>query len=384
MNSLIMPPATIGIIGGGQLGRMMAVAAKQMGFRVAVLDPDAEGPAAQLADTMIAANYSDLEAAKQLADVSDRITYEFENIDRDVLGWLEGTGKLVQSPLLLELTQHRIKEKQAIEESGCQVAPYRSVTDNATLQQAIAELGLPAVLKTCTGGYDGKGQVVLKTEEDATEAQALLQQGDCVLEQWVPFKAELSVIVVSSANGEVRTFPVAENRHEQNILAITTVPARFSESVLQQADELALKLAEALPLVGTLAVEMFLTQDDELYVNELAPRPHNSGHYTIEGCETSQFEQHVRAVCGWPLGATTLRQPSVMVNILGEHLPAVLNQVDSFGPHTHLHLYGKKEARPLRKMGHLTVTAPSVQEAEAEASELDALLYGKDNRGIHS
>ncbi|NGP46066.1 5-(carboxyamino)imidazole ribonucleotide synthase [Bacillaceae bacterium SIJ1] len=379
--TVLLPPATIGIIGGGQLGRMMAISAKQMGFRIAVLDPDKEGPAAQVADHVIAAPYSDMEAAKALADISDRITYEFENIDSTVLEWLEQNGKLVQSASLLQLTQHRVKEKRAIEKSGCQVASYRAVATMADLDDGLAALGFPAVLKTCTGGYDGKGQHVIRSAEDIKDAGELLTKGDCVLEQWVPFQAEVSVIVTRSTDGEVQTFPVAENKHIHNILAVTQVPAQFDQTVLDHAEQLARQLARELKLVGTLAVEMFVTEDEQLLINELAPRPHNSGHFSIEGCETSQFEQHIRAICGWPLGSTVLRQPSAMINVLGQHLPHVLEGVKTFSPHAHLHLYGKEEARAQRKMGHVTITAHCLDTVHKEAAALEDALYRQENGG---
>lgn len=349
----IFPNATIGIIGGGQLGRYMAVSAKQMGYRAAVLDPVAQSPCGQVADTEITAAYSDLEAIRQLAEISDVVTYEFENIDYDALNQLKEEANLPQGSELLLLTQNRETEKKGIVDAGCEVAPYRIIHDEKELEDAVAVLGLPAVLKTCRGGYDGKGQYVIKEKGQLHEAAALLTHGTCILESWVPFQMELSVIVTRSIHGEIAVFPVAENIHKHNILFQSIVPARVEERIQEKAKELATTLAEKLGLVGTLAVELFLTNEGELLVNELAPRPHNSGHYTLDLCETSQFEQHVRAICGLPLGGTALLSEGMMVNLLGDEVdipkehPELLKEAK-------LYLYGKHEVKAGRKMGHMT------------------------------
>lgn len=349
----IFPNATIGIIGGGQLGRYMAVSAKQMGYRAAVLDPVTLSPCGQVADTEITAAYSDLEAIRQLADISDVVTYEFENIDYDALNQLKEEAYLPQGSELLLLTQNRETEKKGIEDAGCEVAPYRIVHDEKELEDAVNALGLPAVLKTCRGGYDGKGQYVIKEKNQIHEAAALLTHGTCILESWVPFQMELSVIVTRSVHGEIATFPVAENIHKRNILFQSIVPARVDGSIQEKAKELATTLAEKLGLVGTLAVELFLTNEGKLLVNELAPRPHNSGHYTLDLCETSQFEQHIRAICGLSLGGTALLSEGMMVNLLGDEVdipkehPELLKEAK-------LYLYGKHEVKAGRKMGHMT------------------------------
>ncbi len=349
----IFPNATIGIIGGGQLGRYMAVSAKQMGYRAAVLDPVAQSPCGQVADKEITAAYSDLEAIRKLADISDVVTYEFENIDYDALNQLKEEAYLPQGSDLLLLTQNRETEKKGIVNAGCEVAPYRIIHDEKELEDAVDVLGLPAVLKTCRGGYDGKGQYVIKEKEQLQEAAALLTHGTCILESWVPFQMELSVIVTRSVHGEIAVFPVAENIHKHNILFQSIVPARVENRIQEKAKELATTLAEKLGLVGTLAVELFLTNDGKLLVNELAPRPHNSGHYTLDLCETSQFEQHVRAICGLPLGGTALLSEGMMVNLLGDEVdipkehPELLKEAK-------LYLYGKHEVKAGRKMGHMT------------------------------
>ncbi|MBT9251516.1 5-(carboxyamino)imidazole ribonucleotide synthase [Bacillus halotolerans] len=352
-NQIIYPGAVIGIIGGGQLGKMMAVSAKQMGYKVAVVDPVKDSPCGQVADIEITASYNDREAIRKLAEISDIITYEFENIDYDALHWLKGHAYLPQGSELLLITQNRETEKKAIQSAGCEVAPYRIVKTKGELKEAVQSLGLPAVLKTCRGGYDGKGQFVIKEASQIEEASALLEHGTCILESWVSFKMELSVIVVRSVNGEIATFPAAENIHHNNILFQSIVPARVEERIQEKAAELAVQLADELNLVGPLAVEMFLTEDDELLVNELAPRPHNSGHYTLDLCETSQFEQHIRAVCGLPLGKTELLKPGMMVNLLGDEVK-IPEEEPELLKEAKLYVYGKHEIKKGRKMGHFT------------------------------
>ncbi|MCY9092660.1 5-(carboxyamino)imidazole ribonucleotide synthase [Bacillus mojavensis] len=352
-NQIIYPGAVIGIIGGGQLGKMMAVSAKQMGYKVAVVDPVKDSPCGQVADIEITASYNDREAIRKLAEISDIITYEFENIDYDALHWLKDHAYLPQGSELLLITQNRETEKKAIQSAGCEVAPYRIVKTMDELKEAVQSLGLPAVLKTCRGGYDGKGQFVIKEASQIEEASALLEQGTCILESWVSFKMELSVIVVRSVNGEISTFPAAENIHHNNILFQSIVPARVEEGIQEKAAELAVKLADELNLVGPLAVEMFLTEGDELLVNELAPRPHNSGHYTLDLCETSQFEQHIRAVCGLPLGKTELLKPGMMVNLLGDEVK-IPEEEPELLKEAKLYVYGKHEIKKGRKMGHIT------------------------------
>lgn len=369
LNNRILPGQTIGIIGGGQLGRMMAISAKEMGFNVAVLDPTPNSPCGQLADIEITANYDNLDAIKKLASHSDVITYEFENIDYEALTWLEENANLPQGSKLLKITQDRGTEKSAIRESRLQVAPFVLVDNETDLYAAVERIGVPAVLKTRRGGYDGKGQFVLKKKEDFEEASKLLNVGPCILEGWVSFQKEISVIVTRNSAGEVKTFPVSENIHVDNILHQSIVPARIPLETQVLAKEMAMKLASEFDLVGTLAVEMFVTSDGDIFVNELAPRPHNSGHYTIDACETSQFEQHVRSVCNWPLGETTLLRPVVMTNILGEHVQPLLESVSQFS-HVKVHLYGKKEAKVKRKMGHVTVLGNTIDDALEKMNSL--------------
>ncbi len=363
----ILPGQTIGIIGGGQLGRMMAIAAKAMGYRVAVLDPEPDSPCGQVSDKKIVGSYDDLSAIKKLAEISDVITYEFENIDAVALAWLCENAYVPQGTQLLDISQDRIKEKNAIQKAGVSVAPFAVIQKINDIYDHIEKLGYPSVLKTSRGGYDGKGQLVIKEKKDIEKAVPLLEHGTCVLEKWVPFKKEISVILTGSVDGEISVFPVAENIHVNNILHQTIVPARISEKAKEKAIHYAQKLAQYFQLVGTLAVEMFLTDEDEIYINELAPRPHNSGHYTIEACETSQFEQHIRAVCRLPLASTELLKPAVMVNILGEHQAKVLEKMAEVKDWK-VHFYGKKDPKIKRKMGHVTLLRNSVEEAIEEAN----------------
>lgn len=367
MSKMILPGQTIGIIGGGQLGRMMAIGAKEMGFRIAVLDPTEDSPCGQVADVKIVAPYDDLKAIEQLANVSDVITYEFENIDAEALDWLCEKAYVPQGKELLEITQNRITEKAAIVKAGAEVAPYEGIETIENLLRAIERIGTPAVLKTATGGYDGKGQLVIRTKDDIVGAEKLIQSGPCVLEKWIPFEKEISCIVVRNSNGETAVFPVGENIHVDNILHQTIVPARIDQGTINNAVFQATRLAESLNLVGTLAVEMFLTAEGQIYINELAPRPHNSGHYSIEACETSQFQQHIRAVCNWPLGSTELLKPVAMVNILGEHQEKVLNHISDY-PNWNIHLYGKKEAKHKRKMGHVTILTKDIEDTLEEVA----------------
>lgn len=362
---VILPGQTIGIIGGGQLGRMMAIAAKAMGYRIAVLDPDHDSPCGQVADYKVVGTYDDVTAIKDLSKISDVITYEFENIDSDALAWLYEHANVPQGTKLLEISQDRIKEKTAIQNAGVQIAPFAVIHSKRDIYDNMEKLGFPAVLKTSRGGYDGKGQLVLREEQDIANATELLEHGPCVLEKWVSFKKELSVILTRNSNGETTVFPVAENIHINNILHETIVPARISEKTIEMAVANAKKLAQAFQLVGTLAVEMFLTDGDEIYINELAPRPHNSGHFTIEACESSQFEQHIRAVCNLPLGSTKLLKPAVMVNILGEHQAKVLEKIPEINDWK-IHFYGKKEPKVKRKMGHATILRESTETALKE------------------
>ncbi|MBI0580279.1 5-(carboxyamino)imidazole ribonucleotide synthase [Neobacillus cucumis] len=367
-NKIILPGSTIGIIGGGQLGRMMALSAKAQGYRIAVLEPTSDSPCGQVSDFEVIGAYDDREAISKLAGISDVITYEFENIDADTLEWICERAYVPQGPTLLTITQDRIKEKAAIQQAGVEVAPYEVINSQEDLSLKIEAIGYPAVLKTARGGYDGKGQLVIKVQQDLQKAEELIKQGACVLEKWIPFEKEISVIVTRKLDGETAIFPVAENIHQDNILHQTIVPSRISEVIQKNAIEKAKQIADSLNLVGTLAVEMFLTSDGTIYINELAPRPHNSGHFSIEACVTSQFEQHVRAICNLPLGSTELLKPVVMVNLLGEHLESMYEEIPGMKDWK-VHLYGKKEPKIKRKMGHVTILRDNVTEALTEIEQ---------------
>ncbi|CAM4412728.1 5-(carboxyamino)imidazole ribonucleotide synthase [Paenibacillus tarimensis] len=373
----VLPGSTVGILGGGQLGRMMALAGSAMGYRFITLDPADDAPCGQVAEQIKAA-YDDHEAARQLASRSDVITYEFENVDAGVAEMLMAESLVPQGSRLLHTTQHRLREKRAIEAAGVRVAPYAEITSLADLEEAAGRFGYPCVLKTATGGYDGKGQRVIRGGHELAEAyNSLAGTGtELVLEQFIRFDKELSVIAARNSRGEIKTFPAAENIHVDNILHLSIVPARVPEAVLEEAEELAKAIAEGLGAVGLIAVEMFWSSVDGLYVNELAPRPHNSGHYTMEACRTSQFEQHIRAVCNLPLGDPSLMTPVVMVNVLGEHVQPLLERLgehdeaaDRHGVSPKVHLYGKQEAKDKRKMGHVNVLAADVESALAWIAE---------------
>jgi 5-(carboxyamino)imidazole ribonucleotide synthase len=357
----ILPGQTIGIIGGGQLGRMMALAAKHSGFKIAVLDPSPASPCAQVADLVITAPFDHYEALDRLAEASDVITYEFENIDYDALKWLAGRAYVPQGAELIRITQDRIQEKAALTLAGVEVAPYAVILQEEDIYDNIEKLGYPAVLKTSRGGYDGKGQFVFRKVEEVCEAAVLLENGPCVLEKWIPFDRELSVIVTRNPDGQQTHFPVVENIHVDNILHETIAPARVSEGISRKAVEMAERISETLDLVGTLAIEMFLTEDGSIYINELAPRPHNSGHYSIEACDSSQFAQHIQAVCNWPLGKPSLLKSAVMVNLLGEHIEPVMKAIPT-QPSWFVHLYGKDVPKPKRKMGHVTILTDDIEQ----------------------
>lgn len=366
----IAPGSVIGIIGGGQLGRMMGIAAKEMGYRIAVLDPVEDSPCGQIADIKVIGNYDDQASIRELAEVSDVVTYEFENINAEMLNWLEENAYVPQGSHLLTVTQNRELEKKTIVECDLKVPYYEIVHNETEFFQAIEKVGLPCVIKTCRGGYDGKGQILLRKKEDLPAGLELAQKTTCIVEEWMTIDKEISVIVQRNGRGETVCLPVAENIHRHHILHQTIVPARISPVQEAQATEYAIQLADSLELIGTLAVEMFVNGDGEIYINEMAPRPHNSGHFSINACRTSQFQQHIRAICNWPLSSTQLVQSAVMINLLGEHMEKLEAKIEYLN-HSHLHLYGKKEAKLKRKMGHITVIADKIDEALLKAESLE-------------
>ncbi len=364
----LMPGATIGIVGGGQLGRMMALSAKYMGFRVGVLDPTPDCPTAQVSDFQIVADYDDKAAIRQLAERSDVLTYEFENVDADALDEVRGVGDskcaVPQGTDLLRVTQNRIAEKSFINKHGIDTAPWRAVSNHAELTDALNDIGYPAVLKTCEGGYDGHGQIVLRSADDVNRVWPDADFPPSILEGFVDFAFEASILVCGDGENYV-TFPIVRNEHRHNILHMTLAPADVPNEVAERAHELARTLAGGFRLAGTLAIELFVTADGRVVVNELAPRPHNSGHYTIEACSIDQFDAHIRGIAGWPLPQPQLLSPAVMVNVLGQHVEPTRALIGEH-PEWNVHDYGKAAVKHDRKMGHITVlTSNPATTAEA-------------------
>ena len=369
---VIKPCSTIGILGGGQLGRMISIAGRNMGYRFITLDPTPNSPCGQVADLQITAPYYELKAVKDLAASSDVITYEFENVDSNVTSILETTSFVPQGSELLKITQNRIREKSTLKSFNVPVAPFLVIQTENDIETAIVQLGLPFIMKTATGGYDGKGQWVIKSRDEIPIAMEAWNKAgmDMIIEQFIPFSKEISVIVARNTQGQTKTFPVAENVHINSILHQSFVPARITDEQRIQAETTALKIADSLQVVGLIAIEMFISDDGEIIVNELAPRPHNSGHYSMDACITSQFEQHIRAICGLPLGDTTLLSPIIMVNILGQHLNKVLDNIEQLPPTAKLHLYGKKESAENRKMGHINFLGSNLEQIDKQIKDL--------------
>jgi len=363
--SPVLPGQTVGIVGGGQLGRMFALAARRMGYRVHAFDPTQDAPAGQVADVEISAAYDDLDAARRFASNVDVVTFEFENVPAETLKAIEGLKPVHPSPEVLHTCRHRLREKDFLSGNGFPVAPYRPVKSSDELRRAIAALGLPAILKTADFGYDGKGQVRIDRAENLDAIWATMNRPVAVLEGFVPFDKEASVIVARGQDGVTTTFGPVENAHARHILDVTTAPADLSPRVTRDAIEIGQAIAKALDVVGLIAVELFIV-GEKVIVNELAPRPHNSGHYSFDACLTNQFEQQLRAVCGLPLGDIRLLQPAAMANLLGDLWDAgEPNWTAALAfPDVKLHLYGKHEARPGRKMGHLTALAATAREAK--------------------
>lgn len=360
------------MLGGGQLGRMFTIAAKNLGYQVVVLEPDRHSPAGQLADQHIIAPYDDDAALEQMAEQCDVITTEFENISAPALATLASKTLVRPRAEAVEMAQDRMVEKDFIRQCGLLTAPYGVIRTSSDIAAAAGEITFPAILKTARFGYDGKGQVVVHSVEEVRQAYGKLNGQDCVLEQRIDLDTEISVVLGRNSKGDSQCFPVAENIHRNGILHQSIVPARVSDDIAHAAQVAAIRIADRLDYIGVLAVEFFVSREGELLVNEMAPRTHNSGHYTIDACVTSQFEQQVRMVCDLPFGDTRLLSPVVMVNLLGdlwggaqphwEHLLASAN--------CKLHLYGKKEARPGRKMGHFCMLSDSLDDALMQAEQV--------------
>ncbi len=353
---IIPPGGTIGIVGGGQLGRMAALAAAAMGYRCHIYCPEEDSPAAQVSAEATVAPYENAEALDRFAASVDVITYEFENLPTESFARMGAITPVRPHWRCLETTQHRVTEKDFISSLDIGTAPYRAVSSPADLQDALDALGRPAVLKTTTMGYDGKGQVMIDADSDAGAAFAAMNGQDAVLEGFVDFICEVSAIVARGLDGATVAFDIVENVHRNHILAETHAPASISSQLAREAQKIAARLASSLDIAGLLAVEMFVTRGGGLLVNELAARPHNSGHWTIDACHASQFEQFIRAVAGVPLGDPSRHSNAVMTNLLGDDVEgwhAFLSERNAS-----LHLYGKAEARSGRKMGHVNRVFP--------------------------
>ncbi len=373
----ILPGATIGVLGSGQLGRMFAIAARRMGYRVHTFSPDSDTPTGQVSDYEIEAAYTDLDVVREFARGVEVVTFEFENVPAATVEAASRFAPVRPSGTVLHTTQHRLREKTFLARAGFPVASFRRVASTEELRAALRETGYPAILKTAGFGYDGKGQSKITTPAEVEPAFTALGGQEAVLEAFVDFAREVSVVAARGVTGEFRHYGVIENEHRNRILDVSTAPAaHVPPATVREAIEITRSILETLDVVGAMCVEFFLTRDDRLLVNELAPRPHNSGHLTFDACMTSQFEQQLRAVCGLPLGATELLRPAAMANLLGElwedgepDWPAAC----AF-PDVKLHLYGKLDARRGRKMGHLTALAASAEAAAELARAARAAL----------
>jgi 5-(carboxyamino)imidazole ribonucleotide synthase len=375
----VLPGSTIGVLGGGQLGRMFAMAARRLGYRVHTLAPDHDTPTGQIADVEVNASYDDLDAVTRFAQGVDVVTFEFENVPAAAAAAAEAHAIVRPSGRALEIAQHRIREKTFVAGLGIPVTRFAPVRSDADLAAALGAIGAPSVLKTAAFGYDGKGQIAIRDAAQGPAAWDALGRSEAILEAFVDLEREISVIAARAADGARAAFTPFENAHAHHILDVTVSPAGVPAAIAAQAVDATHAVMDALEYVGLLCIEFFVTRDGRVLVNEIAPRPHNSGHLTFDACRTSQFEQQVRAVCGLPLGSPELLQPAAMANLLGDiwhdgepDWPAVLNL-----PDVKLHLYGKSAARPGRKMGHLTVLAETAAAARARVVSARDLLYPK-------
>lgn len=378
----IEPGATIGVLGSGQLGRMFAIAARRMGYRVHTFSPDDDTPTGQVADREWQASYQDLDQVRQFARAVSVVTFEFENVPAPTAAAAAEFALVRPSFDVLHTTQHRLREKTYLSGWGFPVVPFRAVRSSDELLTALAELGCPAVLKTAGWGYDGKGQTRINAIADAASAWQQLATDEAVLEAFVDFDCEVSVVAARGTDGAIADFGVVRNTHVNHILDVTVAPAGLAEHIEREATSIAHGVLEALDVIGVLCVEFFVTRDGRLLINELAPRPHNSGHLTIDACETCQFEQQLRAICGLPLGDPRLLRPAAMANLLGDvwqsgtpNWSAALSV-----PHVKLHLYGKEQARAGRKMGHLTALADTPEAARSAVLSARLALTSRTDR----
>jgi 5-(carboxyamino)imidazole ribonucleotide synthase len=380
---VITPGSTLGVFGGGQLGRMFAQSAQRLGYRVVVFTDEQDSPASQVANETVRGDYLDPNAVRAFAEKVDVITLEFENIALEAVARAAEVTLVRPGVEVLAVAQHRLKEKRTLREFGFLVTPFREIRSIQDITPASTELGWPLVLKTTNWGYDGKGQRRVSNQIEANDAIELLGPEPLIAEQWVKYVAEVSVIVARSAKGETAVYPMFTNSHANHILDITTCPASPElQSIAPKAESIAIGVAQALKLEGLLCVEFFVGAQGDLMINEIAPRPHNSGHLTIEACRTSQFEQQVRAVCNLPLGDTSLIQPAAMANLLGDVWGSDAPRFERAlqVPLAYLHLYGKQSARQGRKMGHITKLSDSAENAANEVTAIREAIRFKDGK----
>lgn len=362
----------LGIIGGGQLGKMMILEAKKLGFYVIILDPSKNCPASSITDEHIISDFNDINSIKLLSEKADVITYEFEHINVNALFEIEASGKKVYpSPKSLKIIQDKFTQKEKLKEAFIPVPEFLKISSYEELVHAAEQFSYPFLLKTCTGGYDGKGNFLVKSAEQLNEAYAFLGSGKIPLmaEKFIDFLMEVSVLACRGIDGSLEIFPVAKNIHKENILELTLAPAPIEDKIAEKAMNIAGMVLHLFEDVGIFCIEMFISKEHQVYVNEIAPRPHNSGHYTIEACASSQFEQHIRAIAGLPLGSAALVRPSAMINILGEDGysgPAYADGIEKAlsVKGAHIHIYGKEMTSPKRKMGHITACGDTLAEAE--------------------
>ena len=368
----LLPGATVGVVGGGQLGRYFVLEARRLGFHTWVLDPDAQAPAMQIAEHPEVAAFDDADALERMAKACDAVTIEFENVPAASLDLLAALTRVAPSSESVHIAQDRVREKEFARTAGLQAVPFAVIQSADDIDAAIASIQLPAILKTAQLGYDGKGQTLCESPDDVSAAYFSMQDVCCVLEQRISLRAEVSVVLARGFDGSMRAFPVAENVHVDGVLFTSVVPASVSETVQEEAQDAAKRLAESLDYHGVLGVEFFLADDDTLYFNEMAPRPHNSAHYTLDATDTSQFEQQLRVLAGLPLGSVQANSSVAMLNILGDRWAggspdwSVLMEIDS----AKLHLYGKTDSRSGRKMGHVNVLGNSADEVLAKVQSI--------------
>lgn len=373
-----LPGATLGILGGGQLGRMLGLAARTLGYGVVVWAGPQDAPAGAVADRVLTQPLGDLGGTIELLAQCDRVTFEWENVPAETVEMLAEHRPCHPSGSVLRVTQDRLEERALLTRLGIPTAPAQGIATDADMQNARKTVGLPARIKTARGGYDGGGQWKVRSDNDLAALPTMDGFTTYRWEKEIAFEREISVILARSTSGEIRIFPIFENEHHDGVLHLTRCPARITPDVARRAEQIARTIAENLEIVGTLTVECFVLADGDILVNELAPRVHNSGHLSIEACVTSQFEQHIRAICGLPLGETTLRSPAAMINLLGDRSRpqvALVGVTEALAiPDTHLHLYGKKEVRARRKLGHVTALASTLEAAVARATQAHAAL----------